>query len=146
MLTITLQAVNARRVLRTPRPATAAVRPATSLVTASLLASPVVVVVAAARTATRFVHGLLPKQTDFAKYFQCGEVGHIARNCPQNGGGYGGGYGGGGRGGYGGGYGAGGGQKTCYSCGGIGHMSRESLFCLAEYTASRSVADVYPNR
>lgn len=57
MLTITSQAVNARRVLRTPRPATAAVRPATSLVTASLLASPVAVAVAvAARTATRFVH------------------------------------------------------------------------------------------
>ena len=40
------------------------------------------------------------------------------------GGGYGqGGYGGGG---YGGGYGGGpgGGQKTCYSCGGIGHLSR----------------------
>lgn len=141
MLTIALQAVNARRVLRTPRPATAAVRPATSLVTASPLASPVAVV---ARTATRFVHAGQSAQLDFAKYFQCGEVGHIARNCPQNGG-YGGGYGGG-RGGYGGGYGAGGGQKTCYSCGGIGHMSRESLFCLAEFTASRPVADIYPNR
>lgn len=66
MLTITLQAVNARRVLRTPRPATAAVRPATSLVTASLPASPVVVA-AAARTATRFVHGVHLAQTDFAK-------------------------------------------------------------------------------
>lgn len=55
MLTITLQAVNARRVLKTPRPATAAVRPVTSLVIASLLASPVAVAVAA-KTATRFVH------------------------------------------------------------------------------------------
>lgn len=53
MLTSPSQAVNARRVLRTPRPATAAVRPATSPVTASLLASPVAV---AARTATRCVH------------------------------------------------------------------------------------------
>lgn len=52
-----IQAVNARRVLRTPRPATAAVRPATSLVTASPPASPLVVVVAvAARIATRSVH------------------------------------------------------------------------------------------
>lgn len=64
MLTITSQAVNARRVLRTPRPATDAVRPATSLVTASLLASPVAV---AARTATRFVHTVHSGQTDLAK-------------------------------------------------------------------------------
>jgi cellular nucleic acid-binding protein len=54
---------------------------------------------------------------------QCGEVGHIARNCPK-GSSYGGG-GGGFNSGYGGGQG-GFGQKTCYSCGGIGHMSRKS--------------------
>lgn len=64
VLTITLQAVNAPRVLRTPRPATAAVRPATSLVIASLLASPVPVpVAAAARTATRLVHTVQSAQT-----------------------------------------------------------------------------------
>jgi cellular nucleic acid-binding protein len=56
---------------------------------------------------------------------QCGEVGHIARNCPKGGSSYG---GGGGGGGFNSGYGGGGGfgQKTCYSCGGIGHMSRRS--------------------
>lgn len=61
---------------------------------------------------------------------QCGKVGHIARNCTADGqgGGYGGGYGGGGYGG--GGRGFGGGQKTCYSCGGFGHMSREHSFPL----------------
>jgi cellular nucleic acid-binding protein len=50
---------------------------------------------------------------------QCGEVGHIARNCSK-----GGSYGGGFNSGYGGGGGFGG-QKTCYSCGGIGHLSRK---------------------
>ncbi|ROV98806.1 hypothetical protein VPNG_08393 [Cytospora leucostoma] len=56
--------------------------------------------------------------------YQCGEVGHIARNCPKSGGGFG---AGAGAGGYGGGYGGGfgGQQKTCYSCGGIGHMSHD---------------------
>jgi cellular nucleic acid-binding protein len=44
----------------------------------------------------------------------------MARNCPK--GGFGGGYGGGGGYSGGGGYGA---PKTCYSCGGFGHMSRE---------------------
>ena len=59
---------------------------------------------------------------------QCGETGHIARNCPRSGfGGQGGGQGGyqGGQGGYGGGFGGGAAGKTCYSCGGYGHMSRE---------------------
>ncbi len=45
-------------------------------------------------------------------------MGHIARNCTKAG--FGGSYGGGGAGGFGGGAG-----KTCYSCGGYGHMSRE---------------------
>ena len=52
---------------------------------------------------------------------QCGEVGHIARNCPRSGGA---GYGGGGYGGGGSGFGGGAAGKTCYSCGGYGHMSR----------------------
>lgn len=69
---------------------------------------------------------------------QCGEVGHIARNCPKSGGGYGGGYGGGG-GGYGGGFG-GGNQKTCYSCGGIGHMSRE--YYLRHYLTCLTYTDL----
>ncbi|KAI0434284.1 hypothetical protein F5Y09DRAFT_266531 [Xylaria sp. FL1042] len=53
---------------------------------------------------------------------ECYKVGHIARNCPDAYGGnsYGGGYGGGG-------YGGGGQGKTCYSCGGYGHMSRECV-------------------
>lgn len=66
-------------------------------------------------------------------FSQCGEVGHIARNCPKGGSSFGGG-------GYGGGYGGGGfnQNKTCYSCGGVGHMSRKSppppffLVCLRE--------------
>jgi cellular nucleic acid-binding protein len=47
-------------------------------------------------------------------------MGHIARNCTRAGNSYGGGYGGGGGGNYGGASG-----KTCYSCGGYGHMSRK---------------------
>lgn len=45
-------------------------------------------------------------------------MGHIARNCQKAsyGNNYGGGFGGG----------AGGAGKTCYSCGGYGHMSRMS--------------------
>lgn len=55
---------------------------------------------------------------------KCGEMGHIARNCTRSGG-FGNSYGGGGGpAGYGGG-GAGGAGKTCYSCGGYGHMSRK---------------------
>lgn len=42
-------------------------------------------------------------------------MGHIARNCTKAG--FGGGYGGG----------FGGAGKTCYSCGGYGHMSRTSI-------------------
>lgn len=59
---------------------------------------------------------------------QCGNKGHIARNCTEAGpaaGGrpYGSGFGGGYQ--SGGGYGAQG--KTCYSCGGYGHMSRKDI-------------------
>lgn len=46
-------------------------------------------------------------------------MGHIARNCTKAG--YGGSYGGGGGAGF------GGAGKTCYSCGGFGHMSRTYL-------------------
>jgi cellular nucleic acid-binding protein len=45
-------------------------------------------------------------------------MGHIARNCTKAGAGFGGSYGGG--------FGGGGAGKTCYSCGGYGHMSRKN--------------------
>lgn len=52
-------------------------------------------------------------------------MGHIARNCPKAVA-YGGSYGGGGGGSFGA---AGGGAgKTCYSCGGYGHMSRKTAY------------------
>ena len=59
---------------------------------------------------------LLNMKLDLINIIQCGEIGHIARNCSKSqsyGNNYGGGYGGGG-----------GAGKTCYSCGGYGHMSR----------------------
>ncbi|XP_072995466.1 cold shock domain-containing protein 4 [Typha latifolia] len=57
--------------------------------------------------------------------YNCGEAGHLARDCYQGGGGGGGGggrYGGGGGGRYGGG---GGGDRSCYNCGEMGHMARD---------------------
>ncbi|KAK0583441.1 hypothetical protein LWI29_036973 [Acer saccharum] len=52
----------------------------------------------------------------------CGQSGHMARDCPQGGSGGGGGYYGGSGGG---GYGGGGGDGNCHNCGGSGHFARE---------------------
>uniref|UniRef100_A0A0R0HA46 Uncharacterized protein n=1 Tax=Glycine max TaxID=3847 RepID=A0A0R0HA46_SOYBN len=64
--------------------------------------------------------------------YNCGESGHLARDCSGGGGGdrYGGGggggrYGGGGGGRYVGGGGGGGGGGSCYSCGESGHFARD---------------------
>jgi cellular nucleic acid-binding protein len=62
-------------------------------------------------------------------------MGHIARNCTRSGGGFGGSYGGSG------GYSGGGSGKTCYSCGGYGHMSRKSSSVFLRYR--RQVEAIY---
>ncbi|GMN29084.1 hypothetical protein TIFTF001_002292 [Ficus carica] len=51
--------------------------------------------------------------------FSCGEFGHLARNCPKGSGGGGGGGGGAGGGG------AGGSGGGCYKCGEFGHLARD---------------------
>jgi cellular nucleic acid-binding protein len=63
-------------------------------------------------------------------------MGHIARNCTKSG--FGNSYGGSGGGGYGGASGGGAG-KTCYSCGGYGHMSRMNTFIFPTLNALTSV-------
>lgn len=117
-LTLINQAVIAPRALRTPRPATVAASPATSPATARAAAAPSLA--SLALSATRWVPSIRCRVPLLTHWTQCGEIGHIARNCSKGGAPYGGGYGGGG-------YGGGGfGGKTCYSCGGIGHVSRKS--------------------
>ena len=50
--------------------------------------------------------------------YNCGQTGHMARDCPSGGGG-------GGRFGGGGGGGGGGGDRSCYNCGEAGHIARD---------------------